>query len=261
MAELLTVRDTHLEVEVHPGERDGPVLVFLHEGLGSVAHWRDFPAGVASRTDLPALVYSRRGYGRSSALPAPWGPRFLHEEATWLPEVLAAAAARFEALRGRPFVSVGHSDGASIALLQAGCVGPMPYGLIAMAPHVFVEDLTVASIAAARDGYATSGLSGALGRYHADADGMFAAWSGAWLDPAFRTWDMTDVLPRVRCPVLVMQGLDDAYGTLAQVDAVMEGVAGPAERLLLPGCGHSPPREARQASEDAIVAFVESRLV
>jgi pimeloyl-ACP methyl ester carboxylesterase len=231
-----------------------PTLVFLHEGLGSVSGWRGFPRAVAEATGRAALVYSRRGYGRSEAAPLPWPLTFMHDEARQvLPDLLAREGIDDAVL-------VGHSDGASIALIYMAelCSGRAVRGVVAMAPHVVVEDVCVQAIAALRDRYADSAtdVRAKLAKHHADADATFQGWAGAWLDPEFRKWDLTALLPRVRVPVLVIQGEDDEYGTLAQVDAVCAGVAGEAERLVLPGCGHVPQRDRPEETLAAIVRFV-----
>ncbi len=229
-----------------------PTLVFLHEGLGCVSRWRDFPRAVAAATGRAALVYSRRGYGLSEPVPRPRPLTFMHDEARRvLPDLLATAGVDDAVL-------VGHSDGASIALIYAGENGRGVRGVVAMAPHVFVEEVCVRSIAAIRAEYAAEGsdVRGKLARHHADVDGAFYGWADAWLDPGFRGWDLTGFLPGVRAPVLVIQGADDEYGTVAQVDAVCRGVSGPAERRVLPGCGHVPQRDRPEETLAAVVGFV-----
>ncbi|HET6229835.1 MAG TPA: alpha/beta hydrolase [Longimicrobiaceae bacterium] len=248
-----------IEYALHgPSPEDGaPTLVFFHEGLGSVAMWRDFPARVAEATGLGALVYSRRGYGGSDPLPPPWPVTFMHAEAQEeLPRVLDAFAIRDAIL-------VGHSDGASIALIHAGSAhAERIRGIVVEAPHVFVEDVTVASIGAARDAFQAGGaLRRGLERYHgANTESAFRGWSGAWLDPAFRAWNIESYLPSIRVPVLVIQGENDEYGTLAQVDAIQSGCASPVTRLVLPACGHSPHRDQPAAVLAAITTFVRGLL-
>jgi pimeloyl-ACP methyl ester carboxylesterase len=239
-----------LEYERIAGRRSAPVLVLLHEGLGSVALWRDFPAKLAAATACPVLAYSRYGYGRSDPLAAPHRPRYMHDEAlVTLPELR-------QALELRDVVLVGHSDGASIALIHAGA-GRWPVrGLVLEAPHVFVEDVSIASIAAAREAYEKGGLRERLARYHADVDSAFRGWNDAWLDPAFRDWNITEYLPGVRCPLLAIQGADDEYGTLKQIEAIERGVAGPFEKLILRGCKHSPHRDQESAVLAAIARFI-----
>jgi pimeloyl-ACP methyl ester carboxylesterase len=239
-----------LEYQRIAGDADRPTLVLLHEGLGSVALWRDFPAALAKATSAPLVVYSRYGYGRSDALSAPRAPRYMHDEAlVVLPELR-------QALGLEDVVLVGHSDGASIALIHAGS-GRWPVrALVLEAPHVFVEDVSVASIAAARDAYAATDLRQRLARYHADVDSAFRGWNDAWLDPAFRDWNIEEHLPGVRCPVLAIQGEGDEYGTLAQIAAIERGVTGRFEKTVLSGCKHSPHRDQEQAVLRAMAAFV-----
>jgi pimeloyl-ACP methyl ester carboxylesterase len=239
-----------LEVErIAAGVPGRPPLVFLHEGLGSVAMWRDFPARVAHACGCDAIVYSRHGYGRSEPLDAPRGVRYMHDEAlAALPEVLSATGA------ARP-VLVGHSDGGSIALIHAGAGHPVA-GLVLMAPHVFVEDVSIASIAAAGRAYESTGLRARLARYHDDVDSAFRGWNDIWLHPDFRAWNIEDALPGIRCPVLVIQGADDEYGTMEQVRRIAAAVPD-ADVLELADCRHSPHRDQPDAVVEAIVRFVD----
>jgi pimeloyl-ACP methyl ester carboxylesterase len=247
---FLTAGGHRLEYERIEGDGGAPTLLLLHEGLGSVALWRDFPAKLAQAAGCPAVVYSRYGYGRSEPLGGPRGVDYMHREALeTLPE-LRAALGLDEA------ILVGHSDGASIALIHAGS-GLWPVRAVALeAPHVFVEDVSIASIAAARTAYDTTDLRDRLARYHADVDSAFRGWNDIWLAPAFRAWNIEDVLPGVRCPVLAIQGADDEYGTLKQIEAIERGTAGPFEPLVLPDCKHSPHRDQEQATLDAMARFI-----
>jgi pimeloyl-ACP methyl ester carboxylesterase len=227
-----------------------PALVLLHEGLGCVELWRGFPATLHDATGRRVVVSSRAGYGHSGRARLPRPVTYMHHEAdAVLPALLDALAIE------RPFL-IGHSDGASIAVLYAGA-GHRVAGLVLLAAHVIVEDVTVASIAAARTAYDTGVLRARLGRYHDDVDGAFRGWNDVWLSPQFRSWDITDRLPGIDAPVLVIQGADDPYGTLRQVDLVEAGVSGRVERLVLPGAGHAPHLEAPDAVVAAITAFVE----
>jgi pimeloyl-ACP methyl ester carboxylesterase len=228
------------------GDPERPALVFLHEGLGSVGLWRDFPARVAQATGRRALVYSRFGHGDSDPLEAPRTPRFMHEEAL---ETLPALLDRLDL---RDPVLIGHSDGASIALIHAGTSGRPVSGLALLAPHVFVEDVSVEGIEAARGAFAETDLPARMGRHHRDAEATFRAWNDVWLAPDFRSWNIEDVLGGVSCPVLVVQGTRDQYGTLAQVDAIERSVRGPFRRLVL-DAGHAPHLEAPEETLAAIV--------
>lgn len=251
---FVSVGGRRLEVRRIAGASpSAPTLVFLHEGLGSISMWRDFPAQVARATGCPAIVYSRAGYGNSDAVRAPRAVRYMHDEALEvLPRLL-------EQLGVREPVLVGHSDGGSIALIYAGAQ-PRPTtgirGVVAMAPHVFVEDLSVESIARAKTAFETTDLRERLARHHADPEGAFRGWNDIWLHPDFRAWNIEEVLPRVDCPVLAIQGFDDEYGTMAQIDAVSRQVAGPVEVLRLDRCGHSPHRDQPAAVVEAIARFV-----
>lgn len=227
-----------------------PTLVFLHEGLGSIGQWRDFPARIASATSLPALVYARYGYGRSDVLHEPLGVDFMHREALEsLPELFATLGITNRIL-------IGHSDGASIALIYAGA-GYRVHALVAMAPHVFVEDISIAGIAAAKLAFETGDLARKLARHHRDAAKTFYGWNDVWLAPEFRGWNIERFLPAIQCPLLALQGFDDPYGTMAQVDTIARQVRGPVEVLKLEQCGHSPHKDQPESVVKAIVEFVE----
>ncbi len=248
---------TGLEVErlgaITPGH---PTLVFLHEGLGSVGLWRNFPRRCAEATGLPALVYSRRGYGRSAPIELPRPLDYMQREAR---EVLPALL-RHHAIE-QPIL-FGHSDGASIALVYAAEVaesgGPPARALALEAPHVFVEPMTTAQIAQAVAAYAQGPLRAQLARHHgANVDGAFHGWARAWLDAGFpAALELRPLLPRITAPVLLVQERGDPYGTLAQLDAVASGVRGPVTRCVLPGQSHSPHREHPEAVLAALVALV-----
>jgi hypothetical protein len=231
-----------------PGPADAPTIVLLHEGLGCVALWRDVPERLAEATGCGVFAYSRFGYGQSdpAVLPRPMG--YMHQEAqVVLPQVLAAAEIRRATL-------VGHSDGGSIAAIHAGGrAHPSVASLVAIAAHFFVEDLTIASIQQAKSAYATTDLRARLARYHRDPDNAFLGWNDAWLDPAFRAFDITGFLPGIRVPVLAVQGEDDPYGTPDQLRAL----GASAETLLIPGARHAPHLEAPAATLSAIVGFIQ----
>jgi pimeloyl-ACP methyl ester carboxylesterase len=228
----------------------GRPLVFLHEGLGSIRMWRDFPARAARATGSRALVYDRYGYGDSDVLAeARVGTGFMHREALdMLPALLAALGVENPVL-------VGHSDGASIALIYAGA-GLPARAVVAMAPHVFVEDISVRSIEAARRQFETTDLRERLAKYHRDPVKTFRLWNDAWLDPEFRRWNIEASLPGIRCPVLALQGEEDEYGTMAQVEAIARQAGGPCRVLKLARCGHSPHRDQPERTLAAIAEFV-----
>jgi len=227
-----------------------PQLVFLHEGLGSAALWKDFPAQVVRATGVPALVYSRYGYGKSDRLAAPRGVNYMHDEA------LEALPQLLDALSIRNPVLVGHSDGASIALIHAGAGSASVSGLVLLSPHVFVEDITVKSIAEAKVAFEKTDLRSKLARYHDDAESMFRGWNDIWLHPDFRHWNIEKYLPRVTCPLLLIQGEDDQYGTVAQVEAITRQVSGPVETRILAHCGHSPHIDQTRVTVETIATFI-----
>lgn len=230
---------------------DAPVMVFLHEGLGSVAMWRDFPARLCEAVGVRGLVYSRPGYGRSTPRTAQenWLPDFMHRQAR---EVLPALLRELGVQRPWLF---GHSDGGSIALLHAAAFPDALRGAIVLAPHILVEGVSVASIAQAREAYLQTGLKQRLARYHEDADSAFFGWNDVWLSPAFRDWSIEEEIRAIRCPLLAIQGLDDEYGTLEQVRGIARRV--PQARLLeLPQCGHSPHKDQAEAVISATGDFM-----
>ncbi len=238
--------EARLETLDLPGA--APAIVLLHEGLGSVGQWRDFPHRVARATGSRVFAYSRQGYGRSSAAEGPRDVDYLHREALeWLPAVLAAAGIENPVL-------VGHSDGASIALIHAAS---HPVRAVAvMAPHVIVEDVTLAGIRAAADLWRDTDLRSRLAKYHDDPDGIFVAWQTIWLDPRFAGWDIRPLLPAIQAPVLAIQGRGDEYGTLAQLEEIAQRCSGPVDTLALAACGHAPWRERPDLVLPAIAALV-----
>jgi pimeloyl-ACP methyl ester carboxylesterase len=234
---------------VQPAGANGVDLVMLHDGLGSVSMWREFPEQLARATGCRTLVYSRHGYGSSSPLDAPRSVDYMHEEArVQLPGILERLGIR------RP-VLFGHSDGASIALIQAASPESEVAGIIALAPHIKVEDLTVRSIATAKTAYLETDLRARLSRHHADVDSTFWGWNRIWLDPAFRSWNIEALLPSIRCPILAIQGEDDEYGTLEQIASIARA-APDSRRLAVPACRHSPHRDQPQAVLAAAQEFV-----
>jgi pimeloyl-ACP methyl ester carboxylesterase len=229
------------------------VVVFLHEGLGSVSMWRDFPRAFCDANGLAGFVFSRYGYGGSTARPHAerWAPDFMAVQArAVLPALLAAVGIE------RPWL-FGHSDGATIALLYAARHDDVA-GVVAVAPHLFVEDVSIASIRAARVAYESGDLRERLARHHDDVDSAFYGWNDAWLAPEFRAWNVERELATIGCPVLAVQGEDDEYGTLEQIRAVARAVP-QTELLVLPRCGHSPHRDQPQALMREAGLFVVSR--
>jgi pimeloyl-ACP methyl ester carboxylesterase len=243
-------------VEYAARQAAGPTLVLLYEGLGSVAMWRDFPAEVARVTGCRTVGYSRYGYGQSDLLAGPRWPDYLHREAREvLPEVLAALAIE------KP-VLIGHSDGGSIVLIHAGS-GFAVTGLIVMAPHCFVEDLTIRGIEEAGLAARNTDLLARLARFHCDSRKTFQGWHDIWLHPDFRAWNIEDVLPTIRCPIIAIQGVGDEYGTMAQVEAIARGATGAEVELLalalaLADCGHSPHKDQPEAVLNAIARLLDN---
>jgi pimeloyl-ACP methyl ester carboxylesterase len=248
-------RPLSLEVQwVGNADPERPVMVFLHEGLGSVAMWKDFPQQFCDQHGLRGLVYSRYGYGNSTPRPAEehWQPDFMHRQAfEVLPALLAALGIE------RPWL-FGHSDGGSIALLHAARFAENLRGVIVLAPHIFVEDISVASIHLARDAYLSGGLRERLARYHADVDSAFWGWNDIWLDPAFRDWNIEAELAAISCAVLAVQGEDDEYGTLDQLFGIARR-APQTRTLVLPQCGHSPHRDQPEALSREAGSFIRSQ--
>ncbi|HEY0878060.1 MAG TPA: alpha/beta hydrolase [Zeimonas sp.] len=230
-----------------PGSRPG-ALVFLHEGLGSLSDWRDFPDRVCAATGLPGLVYSRAGYGRSDPIVEPRTARFMHDEAIRVLPVLLR-----ELHIERPIL-VGHSDGASIALIHAGTFPDAAAAVVVLAPHLFVEPVCIEAIAEVAHRYETPGLRERLARHHADVDGAFRYWTEVWLSDAFASWTIEKEVAAIRCPILAVQGESDQYGTMRQLDRIAE--LQPAARLLkLPDCGHRLHRDRPDEVAAAIASF------
>ena len=248
------IRGHTLEVvRIRGRNSHAPELVLLHEGLGSVSHWKTFPLRVAQATGCGVTFYSRYGSGYSDVLTGPRSVGYMHEEGL---EVLPELLQYFQI--DNPIL-IGHSDGASIAIIYAGAKGGV-CGLILLAPHVFVEDLSVASIADAKVKFQTTDLPKKLARHHRDATRTFWGWNDIWLHPDFRSWNIEEYLSRIACPVLVIQGLDDQYGTMKQVEAIAGQCGGPVETRVLSDCKHSPQRDQPDATLEAISRFVEARM-
>ena len=249
---FLTLGSQRLEYRmIGPRPDAAPTLVMLHEGLGCVGLWGDFPDQLSAATGAGVLVYSRAGYGQSSPVPLPRPLTYMHDEAR---DVLPRLLDEIGFKRG---LLIGHSDGASIGAIYAGShqdhrVG----GLVLIAPHFFTEDAGIASIVEARKAYETGDLRQRLARWHADVDNAFKGWNGAWLDPKFRKWDISEFLAYIRVPILIVQGKDDQYGTIKQIEVASQECYCPVEVALLSGAKHSPQRDAPGPTLAAITEFV-----
>src|ERR1700722_9945779 len=253
---FLTIDAADLEYRmIGPLPAEAPTIVMLHEGLGSATLWGDFPEKLQAATSAGVLVYSRAGYGASTPVALPRPLDYMHIEALdVLPKLLDAIGFR----RG---LLLGHSDGASIATIYAGGVADHRVRGVAMiAPHFVVEDVSVTSIAEIKRAYETAGLRTKLERWHGDVDNAFYGWNGAWLDPKFRDWDISEYLAYIRVPVAILQGVDDRYGTMRQVEIAREECYCPVDVTIIPGAGHSPHREAPGATLDAISEFADAIL-
>lgn len=253
MEGFLQIQELRLEYQwLGPPPDRAPTLVFLHEGLGCVSMWRSFPEELVSRTGLSGLVYSRAGYGKSDPATLPRPVHFMHDEAEILARVL-------EQLHVRECILVGHSDGASIALIYAGrdeATGVR--GLVLEAPHVFTEPSGLESIARIAEVYRTSELRARLERHHGpNTDIAFWGWNDVWLDPEFRAWNIETVLPAIVAPMLIIQGQEDEYGTWRQVEAIQGRAAGPVDVQAVPECGHAPHREHAERTLEAMAEFIQ----
>lgn len=248
---FLTIGGSELEYRmIGPAPADAPTIVMLHEGLGCAGLWGDFPDKLQAATSTGVLVYSRAGYGASTPVKLPRPLDYMHSEAL---EVLPKLLDRIGFERG---LLLGHSDGASIAAIYAGGVADHRVRGVAMiAPHFIVEDISVTSIAGIKQAYETSGLRAKLARWHRDVDNAFYGWNGAWLDPKFRNWDISEYLAYIRVPVAILQGADDHYGTIRQIEIAQEECYCPLDVTIVPGAGHQPHREAPEATLNAISEF------
>lgn len=250
---VLSIDGAELEYRmIGPPPEAAPTLVMLHEGLGSVGLWGDFPGKLQARTGMGVFAYSRAGYGASSPVRLPRPMDYMHREALdVLPKVLDAIGFR----RG---LLVGHSDGASIAAIYAGGIQDHRVrGLALIAPHFITEPMGLAAIAATKTAYAQGDLRAKLARWHKNVDNAFYGWNGAWLDPAFRDWDISEYLAYVRVPVAIVQGEDDQYGTARQIEIAQEECYCPVDISLIAGAGHSPHREAAEATLATIADFAD----
>jgi pimeloyl-ACP methyl ester carboxylesterase len=253
---FVTIGNSDLEYRmIGPAPAQAPTIVMLHEGLGSAALWGDFPDKLQAATGAGVFVYSRAGYGASTPVKLPRPLDYMHIEAL---EVLPKLLGRIGFRRG---LLVGHSDGASISAIYAGGVQDhRVQGIALIAPHFIVEDISVTSIAAIKRTYETTDLRAKLARWHKDVDNAFHGWNGAWLDPNFREWDISEYLAYIRVPTAILQGVNDEYGTLRQVEIAREECYCPVDVTEIPGAGHSPHREAPGATLDAISEFANAVL-
>lgn len=250
----LSIYNNNIDIEyqwIGEARRGNPLMVFLHEGLGSISAWRDYPQLLCEAGPFRGLVYSRYGYGRSTPRREPFPPDYLDREAReGLPSFLEAVGAGAE----KPWL-FGHSDGASIALLYAARFPDRVAGVIALAPHIFIEDVTIAGLTQARASYQAGELKQRLARHHADTDSAFWGWNDTWLHPATRGWNIEYMLPTIRCPVLAIQGAEDEYATMAQLDRLKLFVP-QTDLLKLASCGHAPHRDQARVVTMAVVDFV-----
>jgi pimeloyl-ACP methyl ester carboxylesterase len=253
---FLSINGSDLEYRmIGPPPENAPTIVMLHEGLGSAGLWGDFPDKLQAATGAGVFAYSRAGYGASTPVNLPRPLDYMHIEAL---EVLPKL---FDGIGFRRGLLVGHSDGASIAAIYAGShQDHRVQGIALIAPHFIVEDISVASIAEIKTAYETTNLKEKLSRWHKDVDNAFHGWNGAWLDPEFRSWDISEYLAYIRVPVAILQGVDDQYGTMRQVEIAQEECYCPVDVTVIPGAGHQPHREAPGATLDAISEFANAVL-
>lgn len=253
---FLTVGATDLEYRmIGPSPADAPTIVMLHEGLGSANLWGDFPEKLQAATGAGIFLYSRAGYGASTPAKLPRPVDYMHVEAL---DVLPKLLDRIGFRRG---LLLGHSDGASIAAIYAGShQDHRVEGIAMIAPHFIVEDISVASIVRIKTAYETTELKAKLKRWHKDVDNAFYGWNGAWLNPKFRDWDISEYLAYIRVPIAILQGVDDEYGTMRQVEIAQEECYCPVDVTMIPGTGHAPHREAPGATLDAIQEFANAVL-
>ncbi|MFP4393347.1 MAG: alpha/beta fold hydrolase [Desulfohalobiaceae bacterium] len=253
---FLSMRQARIKVRSIGDPAQGPVLLFLHEALGCIEMWKGFPEQLCQATGLPGVVYDRLGHGGSSPMPRPAGPRSLdyleQESIAWLPEIL-------NILGLEQIIPIGHSDGASMALMFAAADPQRVKCLITEAAHVFVEEITRQGIRRAVDSYRSTDLYHRLAKYHGPkTEALFRAWSETWLSQEFASWNMEDQLPRITSPALIMQGQDDQYGSEKQVKSIVSQVSGPARPCILRDCGHIPHQQAREKTLEEMQQFIAS---
>ena len=253
---FLNISTSDLEYRmIGPSPQDAPVIVMLHEGLGSAGLWGDFPDKLQAATGAGVFIYSRAGYGASTPVKLPRAVDYMHTEAL---EVLPKLLDQIGFRRG---LLLGHSDGASIAAIYAGAhQDHRVEGVVMIAPHFIIEDVSVTSIAKIKIAYETTELKTKLARWHGDADNAFYGWNDAWLNPAFRNWDISEYLAYIRVPVAILQGVNDEYGTMRQIEIAREECYCPVDVTVIPGAGHQPHREAPGATLDAVQEFASAVL-
>ncbi|MFT6558501.1 alpha/beta fold hydrolase [Sneathiella sp.] len=239
-----------------PAPTEAPTILLLHEGLGCIDLWRDFPLQLVKSLGFGVFAYSRQGYGRSDPITLPRALDYMNVEAAeWLPKVISFVGAR-------RYVVIGHSDGASIGALYAGdCSDPHLAGIVLIAPHFFAEDISVASIRLIKEAFEQGGLKGRLAKYHSDIDGAFYGWCEAWLDPEFMSWQILSSVRNITVPVLMIQGAQDEYGTYRQVEAFERELPGDGTVFMLPDCGHSPHLEKPEDVVHAIKNFIQDNRI
>lgn len=248
-------RDYEIECQLlAPEKTDRPLIVFLHEGLGSVALWRDWPRQLCELANCRGLMFSRYGYGNSTPRPVDekWPVNYMHTQTQhFLPAIFEGLGLQNE----RP-IFYGHSDGGSIALLYAAMFPEKTAAIAVAAPHIFVEDMTVSSIEQARQAYLTTDLPKRFASYHQNPDLTFWAWNDIWLNPAFKQWNIEGYLPKIQCPVLAIQGEDDEYGTLEQIRGIQR-VVKDTELLIISKCRHSPHKDQPAILNEALLKFID----
>lgn len=249
---LLSTGGVHLYTKYSFSRPGRPVLVFLHDSLGCTQLWRDFPEKLAEATQCNVLVYDRQGYGKSDPLPS------RHRAIDYLEREAAVLNSLLQQLQITDAILFGHSDGASVALIAAALYPQGIRAIVSEAAHIFVEDITIRGILHNADLYRDTNLKQRLEKYHGDkTEDVFHSWAETWTRADFRSWNIEHLLPRIQCPVLVMQGDADEFGTLAQVDGLMNGIGERAERCIIPGAGHTPHKEAAELAFERSAAFIE----
>ena len=255
MRNLVTIADGRIEYSFYEVKRPAaPTIVMLHEGLGALSLWRDFPRKLSNLINCSVFVYSRHGYGQSDFINDEFDTQYMHREALHiLPQILN----HFEI--SNPIL-YGHSDGASIALIHTSSADTQAMGLILEAPHVFVEEISLDGFNGAKKAFENGGLKASLAKHHHKPEMIFRCWNNIWLSPEFLTWNIVPCLSNIQCPTLLIQGEEDAYGTLLQLDTIEENISGNCEKKIIPGIGHSPHRENPEFVLRSIQQFVSKNI-